>query len=370
MKKTIAVWLYGGIGTGNFSQGQPVLEKLVRELCHDFEITVYSRSLINEDFAPEGYRLKCAPRWVHRDFFRWMWLVFHFLSDHCRKKYKAVIAFWGFPGGFIATILAKILGLPSMINLQGGDCIGIPSLNYGIMHRPWLRRMALWAYQRSTVLTTLTFFQRDLVTRQGVKRPVSVIPFGADRMLFGNLARVTKANKPLHFLHVANYNPIKDTPTLLRTFSVIHQQKECHLRIVGGGYEQSGYLQLCIELGIESHVEFIGPVAYQDIHRHFEWADFFLHTSLYEGQGIVVAEAAMSGVLIAGTAVGLISDLGDQAAILVQPGDYSSLADKLLQVIRSLESGVRMIAAAHAWAVEHDFRWTVSKFREIIDEII
>jgi len=116
-------------------------------------------------------------------------------------------------------------------------------------------------------------------------------------------------------------------------------------------------------------VEFVGAVSHQQMADHYQWADVMLHTSWYEGQAIVIAEAAMSGVLIAGTAVGLVSDLGDSSAIQVPTGDFQLLAEKTLHILDDEVRASHMREMARAWAITHDFFWTVSQYKEIINQL-
>ncbi len=369
MKKRVAIWLYGGIGTGNFSQGQPVLEKLIRELCTEFEIVVYSQSLVNEDYAPKDFRIRSASRDVRNGTLRWFLLVKYFLMDHYQRGFSLMCAFWGFPAGFLTTLIAKALFLPSLVNLQGGDSVGIASLNYGVMLRPGSRRLALWTYQHATALTVLTYFQKNSIRGYGVSRPVRIIPLGADPSLFKLSLNRKNQGEPCKFIHVSNHNAIKDPMTLLKAFALICEKKEARLRIIGGEYGESTAKQLCRELGMEEKVDFYGPAVYSAMPEHYAWADLMLHTSLYEGQGIVIAEAAMCGVLIAGTSVGLISDLGDRGAVVVPPGDFRLLAEKVLETIENPALGDEKKRMALTWARQHDFFWTVDQYKKTFNEI-
>ena len=116
-------------------------------------------------------------------------------------------------------------------------------------------------------------------------------------------------------------------------------------------------------------MDFYGPVVYSAMPEHYAWADMMLHTSLYEGQGIVIAEAAMCGVLIAGTSVGLISDLGDSGTVAVPPGDFRLLADKVLESLNNPAVGEEKRRIAFAWAKEHDFLWMVDQYKTLLHEI-
>lgn len=368
MKKRVAIWLFGGIGTGNFSQGQPVLEKLIRELGAEFELIVYSQSLINPDYVSNNFRIRTASKAFRNGSLRWLLLIKYFLGDHLRRRFSVVCAFWGFPGGFLVTLLSKVLFRPSLVCLQGGDSVGIPSLNYGVMHRGF-KRLVLWTYRHATVLTALTFFQKNLLNRYGVSRPIRIIPLGVDPSVFKFSLKNEHPGQPYRFIHVSNYNPIKDPETLLKAFALISKKKEARLRIVGGEYTESTSKQLCSDLGIETKIEFHGPAVYSAMYNHYEWADMMLHTSLYEGQGIVIAEAASSGVLIAGTSVGLISDLGDRGSVVAPPGDFALLAERVLAAMDNPALCEEMKKTALAWAKQHDFFWTVDQYKKIVYEI-
>jgi glycosyltransferase involved in cell wall biosynthesis len=366
MKKHVAVWLYGGIGTGNFSQGQPALELLLKRLSAEFSIVVYSQSLVNEDYPEQEFGVRCAPASVRNGILRWFLLMLYFRKDHRKVNYSSICSFCG----FLAVVLGKIYHLPVSVNLGGGDSVGIQSIGYGVMLNPWFKKWALWSYRNATVLTVLTNFQKNLIERYGISRPIDVIPFGVDPGLHGEKKDDFPETETIHFLHVSNYHPVKDFEMLLKAFNLIRQKRKATLRVVGGDYDRLLRDEVIKELGIEGEIEFRGPVAHTRMSEHYSWADVLLHTSLFEGQGIVIAEAAMSNVLIAGTNVGLISDLGHRGAIVVPPRDYKMLANQTLQAIMQRETVRQKRNFAQAWAQEHDSFWTWNKFKSMISRMV
>ena len=56
-------------------------------------------------------------------------------------------------------------------------------------------------------------------------------------------------------------------------------------------------------------------------------------TSLSEGQNLALTEAAMSGVLVVGTPVGHLHDLGEDAAVLVKAGDPEDVARRIAAIV-------------------------------------
>jgi len=80
----------------------------------------------------------------------------------------------------------------------------------------------------------------------------------------------------------------------------------------------------------------------------------FALPSRWEGQPLILQEALRAGAAIVATRVGGIPDLvGDDAAVLVQPGDAAALADAVRAVLAdpSLAARLRTAAAARGAAL-------------------
>ena len=125
--------------------------------------------------------------------------------------------------------------------------------------------------------------------------------------------------------------------------------------------------RLARTLAIGDHLEFTGPVPYAEMPAHYRWADMAVLTSLSEGQNRGLTEAAMCGVLMVGTPVGHLYDLGEDAAVLVKTGDPEHLARRIQEIAADGAGWRRRVDAARAWAAAHDIEWTVARLGEIVD---
>lgn len=276
---------------------------------------------------------------------------------------------WSFPAGFLAVLLGKILRLPSMVTLPGGDAACVPQIGYGNLYKPQLRRITLWTCRHAGELIVLTNYQAQALRKFGLKRKhVCVIPFGADKNRFQPQEK--RVSPPSHFLHVANLTEVKDQKTLLRAFALINPKIDCRLRMVGPDYLNGALQQFAKDLGISSKVEFLGRVAHQQLPAHYAWAHVMLHTSYYEGQGVVIAEAAASGVVVCGTRVGLLADWGDRNAVCVDVGDYLMLAEKVLDLIQDIRRFETVRANALRWAETHDAEWTAKQYVHLYHKLL
>jgi glycosyltransferase involved in cell wall biosynthesis len=127
------------------------------------------------------------------------------------------------------------------------------------------------------------------------------------------------------------------------------------LVIVGEGPLAAGLDARAVSLGLE--VRFTGRRG--DVPALLAAADVFVLPSAWEGQSLVLQEALRAGVPVVATRVGGNQDLtGEEAAILVPPGDAARLADAVRGVLTdpALAARLRKAAAdrAHTLPSEDD----------------
>ena len=370
--RRIAIFLVGGLGGGFASQGVPAIAAITRALAKRFDITVYSLIPPRDDFRPAGYTVRSPPAWLGAPLtkkLRWPWLAAQFLAEHRKERYRALFSFWGYPMGLFVVALAKLVHRPSVVAILGAETASVPSIGYGMMRRPVSRWLVLQTCSRASVVVVLSDQQRTNLIRHGLRRKdLRVIPFGVDRSLFPR--KTGEHHPPLKVLHVANLTAVKDQPTLIRGFGLLRRKMAAKLRIVGPDHLNGKLQRMVAELGLQDDVEFLGPLPYASIPAQYHWADLFALTSLSEGQGSVLVEAAMSGTLQVSTPVGCILDQGDDAAVLFRPGDPVDLANKIESITADQVDWERKVSRARAWAESHDLKWTVEQLTDVLDEAI
>ena len=357
----MAVWMHGGIGTGHFSQGYPALEKLLVGLSSSFEIVVYSRFPANKDYRSSDFIIRSAPTKIKSNVARWFYTIVYFLKDHRNNKYDLLFAFWGYPAGFISTSLSKMVGIPGAVYVLGSDSFGIPSINFGILHKPLLRRIALWTYKHTSLLLGISEFQKKSLATYGITN-ATIIPWGIEKACYKFINK--KRGSSLHIIHVGHLTPVKDQVTLIKAFALIAKQNSAELRIFGEDFLNGTIQKLCKELGVEKRIQFLGIIPYYQMPDQYAWADLMLHTSLVEGQSMALTEAAASGVLLAGTKVGLLDDLGEDCGITVEVCDYKTLASKVLSTHDDDKIWNQKIQNASRWTERHDLTWTITELKK------
>lgn len=168
-----------------------------------------------------------------------------------------------------------------------------------------------------------------------------VIPPGIDINVFKPrvkdcdlLKECNISESDLVLLTVGRLSHEKNLGMLIDAVSKI-QDGNVKLVVVGDGSEKESLMKLCREKEIAHKVIFVG--SRKDVHRFYNLADIFIHTSIYEGFGHVFLEAMASGL----PCIGLRSDfprvivasdeiiLDNKTGFLVDPYSVDDLRDKI-----------------------------------------
>jgi glycosyltransferase involved in cell wall biosynthesis len=138
-------------------------------------------------------------------------------------------------------------------------------------------------------------------------------------------------------LHVGRLIPRKGVDRLLRAFAVARQEVPLRLVLVGDGPEEPRLRALAGALGIADAVDFRGFVDQPALPAVYGEADIFAMPTLDDPFGIVLLEAAASGLPpivspFAGAGLDLIEE--DENGYLIEPDDLDGWAHALVALGR------------------------------------
>ena len=99
--------------------------------------------------------------------------------------------------------------------------------------------------------------------------------------------------------------------------------------------------------GVEDRIVLAGEMDTAMLAMHYDRADLFVLPTLYEGYGMVVAEALARGIPVVSTATGAIADLvGADAGVVVPPGDLAAFTGALSRVLGDADLRAQLSAGA------------------------
>lgn len=136
--------------------------------------------------------------------------------------------------------------------------------------------------------------------------------------------------KAIKILSVGRLDKAKDYPTAFKVVrKLINNGFDVQYSIVGDGDEKSNLKQLALNLGVESHIQFLG--SQKNWHKIAKEADIFLLTSRFEGLCIAMIEAMTLGMPCVSTDVGEIKFYGESGVNMLKsrPGDVDELVKHL-----------------------------------------
>ena len=124
------------------------------------------------------------------------------------------------------------------------------------------------------------------------------------------LQEVLKSDRP-YLLCVANSYPHKNIPVLIEAFSQLENEIPHDLVLVGQPrLGEPGVQQALKQIKDPSRVQRLFHVSREALIALYQDADLFIFPSLYEGFGLPVLEAMMSGVPVLTTRMGSIPEVG------------------------------------------------------------
>ena len=276
---------------------------------------------------------------------------------HHQAPFDVLHGLWADEPGFLAVSAGRLLGVPAVVSLLGGELVALPEIGYGgqlSRSNRWLTGQAL---RHAHAVTTGSELLREIAAPCVGRGRLAVQPLGVDTHLFSPAQpdRVPKGVITLagefKLLHVASLVPIKDQVTLLRSVALVAKQHPgVHLHVLGDGPLRVLLDTEAQALNLSEHVTFHGNVPHERLSDFYRAADLFVLSSRYESQSLVVLEAAACGCPATGTAVGILPELL-LPEYLAPVGDSAALA---AAIEHGLEQPRRLVEAgftAHRIAI-------------------
>lgn len=165
--------------------------------------------------------------------------------------------------------------------------------------------------------------------------------------------RATGTGAPLHILAVGAVAPRKAYDSLVRALAPI-TDVDWRLTIAGALDRHPHAVEVLRdtieETGLAERVSLAGKVVPATLDRFYESADLFVSASLFEGYGMVIAEAMARGLPIVTTTGGAAAETAHRSAALhVSPGNEAEMTAALAKALT--DKRLRDELADAAWEI-------------------
>jgi len=363
----LALVVPGGVDRSGEFRVIPALLALIERLSVHHEVHVFA---LHQEPAPGAWDLLGAR--VHNigEGATRVRAVRAILREHRAAPFGLVQAFFSGACGLVAVSAARVLGIPSIVHVAGGEPVRLPEIRFGgrLTWRGRLQERVVLA--AATALTAASAPQLELLAGLGAE--ARRVPLGVDCVqAWPARAPVPRRpDEPARLIHVASLNRVKDQPTLLRALAQLaHGPRAFHVDIVGEDTLGGSIQRLAYELGLAERVRFHGFMTQRQLLPLMQAAHVLVVSSRHEAGPVAVLEAAAMGVPTVGTAVGHVVEWAPEAALAVPVRDAQSLAAALSQVLGDEALRLRLARAAWTRAVWEDADYTAGSFEALYEEL-
>ena len=280
-------------------------------------------------------------------------------------NFDVLHAIWIRGSGGLAAAAGRLLRVPVVASVGGGELISLPEIDYG-GGRSWVGRLESSLVMQS--VQAVTGGSRYALRPCTARRPDAVwLPLGVDTSLFSE--KVERCpGPPWRLLHVASINKVKDQQTLIRAMRLVRQRNpRVELDCIGTDTLGNRLQQASADL--EGQVRFLDFRPLDAVVPFYRRAHLHLQSSLHESMGAAVLEAGAAGVPTVGTAVGLVREMAPSAALAVPQGDAEALADGIITLLADEERRRRLGRAAQEFSRAYDADWTAAQFEALYAKI-
>lgn len=171
-------------------------------------------------------------------------------------------------------------------------------------------------------------------------------------------------------LYVGRVDPEKKVELVLESAKKAHAKiPNLQMVVVGDGVDKA---RLKKKYGSESWVHFLGRVIGTDLYDLYKVGWIFVTASPIETQGIVLIEAAASGLPLVAVDTGAVSEVcqNDVNGFLCRVGDVAKMAEAITRILNDNQLRTRFAKKSIQIASEHDFEYTLDKFINIYNRVL
>lgn len=174
-------------------------------------------------------------------------------------------------------------------------------------------------------------------------------------------------------LYVGRVDPEKQVGLVIDAFAgVLSVIPDAILVVAGDGVDRLNLERKVIELNIKDSVFFLGRVMPPELYDAYKVGDLFATASEIETQGIVLIEAAATGLPLIAVNKGAVSEVcqNDVNGFLYEPKDVVGIQDGMVKILSDKKLRENFSEQSSKIAKNHDMNNTLDRFEEIYRTVL
>ncbi len=214
---------------------------------------------------------------------------------------------------------------PFLISAWGSDIFDFPRQN---LFNKFILKFNL--KRADKILSTSQVMKKEIALYSN--KPVEVIPFGIDTMLFKPVQSEEKEEVVIGT--IKSLEEIYGIRYLIEAFKILKDKfpnNKLKLLLVGGGTKEKEYKQLAMQLGLTDDVTFTGLIPYSEVANYHRLIDIYVAVSLSESFGVAVLEASACEKPVVVSNVGGLPEVvrDGETGFIIEPSNAKATASAI-----------------------------------------
>ncbi len=286
------------------------------------------------------------------------------------------------PVGLSVAGWARKSGIPVVTTEHNQPDVITNQLKLGIFKKPANALMRAYLIKRHGKSDFVTMPTEkaidDLIWSRGkeFKVPLAAVSNGVDLSYFrpgkaddGVYKKYGLDSKALTVLYVGRVDPEKTVGLVVEAFmEMAKEMRDVQLVVVGDGTDKA---RLQKKYASDARIHFLGKITPPELYDVYKLGDVFATASKIETQGIVLIEAAVSGLPLVAVDAGAVSEVcvDGENGLLCEPGNKAELSRALRTILTDGNLRERFAKKSVQIAKEHDFERTLDRFMNIYEKV-
>lgn len=221
---------------------------------------------------------------------------------------------------------------------------------------------------------------RNLLAEHPLDVPVAAVSNGVDLTNFepgkaqdGIYAKYKIPKEAPIVLYVGRVDPEKKVGTVIEAFGkVADKVRDAVMLVTGDGVDKARLEKEVMKLGLGERVRFLGRVLPPDLYEIYKVGNVFVTASEIETQGIVLIEAAATGLPLIAVNRGAVAEvcIDEKNGYLCEPGSVAEITEAMTRILTDTKLRQKFSKKSLEIAREHDFARTLDKFENIYNYVI
>ncbi len=283
-------------------------------------------------------------------------------------KFDLIHAHFAWSAGYAAVKIKEKYNKPLVITGHGYDIYKLP------LRSERFKNEIVKVFNSADQVLTVSEKNNEHLKGMGVKN-VKVFPNGYATNIFYYKDKqecCEKLQLPINkkiILTIGNLEEVKGYEYLIKALEMVRQKDSNFLCLhIGAGSLEGRLRKMVKEKGLESHIQFLGRQPHNELVDYFGASDFFVSSSLAEGNPTVMFESLGCGKPFIGTKVGGVPEIisSQDYGLLCDSGDEKALAENILKALDKDWNTEKILSYAEEFSWENICKYIEGVYKDLL----